>query len=252
MFDVQNASSAGVQHDASHGDRHALQSFRTFHITHIEACGTYDSNDTITVETMCHLFHACALRMPGVIQQGSTAMEMAKIATWKIHEQRCGPLQNSDWRRLVSANACPVLSIDRSAQVFRSEATECAPQCRNRCSDPRCGRTPVQAACGELSRARVCGRLHARCGARKSLREKRFSCNVLFLRELVEAPHAEETSNTKSTETGERKESTRLHACGAQQTTTPHLQHACAAARLCNRAPFSSRGVTPAPPSACP
>ena len=185
MFDVQNASSARVQHDASHGDRHALQSFRTFHITHIEACGTYDSNDTITVETMCHLFHACALRMPGVIQQGSTAMEMAKIATWKIHEQRCGPLQNSDWRRLVSANACPVLSIDRSAQVFRSEATECAPQCRNRCSDPRCGRTPVQAACGELSRARVCGRLHARCGARKSLCEKRFSCNVLFLRELV-------------------------------------------------------------------
>ena len=117
MFDVQNASSARVQHDASHGDRHALQSFRTFHITHIEACGTYYSNDTITVETMCHLFHACALRMPGVIQQGSTAMEMAKIATWKIHEQRCGPLQNSDWRRLVSANACPVLSIEISTSI---------------------------------------------------------------------------------------------------------------------------------------
>ena len=149
-----------------------------------EACGTYDSNDTITVETMCHLFHACALRMPGVIQQGSTAMEMAKIATWKIHEQRCGPLQNSDWRRLVSANACPVLSIDRSAQVFRSEATECAPQCRNRCSDPRCGRTPVQAACGELSRARdprVCadaftrGVERGKVSVRKGFRATSFS-----------------------------------------------------------------------------
>ena len=169
---------------------------------------------------MCHLFHACALRMPGVIQQGSTAMEMAKIATWKIHEQRCGPLQNSDWRRLVSANACPVLSIDRSAQVFRSEATECAPQCRNRCSDPRCGRTPVQAACGELSRARVCGRLHARCGARKSLREKRFSCNVLFLRELVnlcERPRDIRTQNPESGIRNPDRSSPHEHVCMAVQ-----------------------------------
>jgi hypothetical protein len=147
------------RHDASHGHGHALHTLSRF--PHMCLC----AHVSLCVQTTPPPCPSTAPSRGCVANAWCRSVEASRQQWMRRRDSRgptraenC-PFRNSvaSWMRLASSlqsgRVCPLVD---HAEATRSKATECTFQrSSTRTDELRCGRTPVQAACGELASACV-------------------------------------------------------------------------------------------------